>query len=385
MRFPEDVPTLTSGAVTLRAHRLDDVEGIVEQCTDPLSIEQTTVPLGYDRAMGREWVGHAIPRAWADDREWVFAVESTHPDGVRRFSGSVSLRDQGERRAEIAFGAHPAARGRGVVTEAIGLLLDWGFAERDIETVVRYANVGNIASRRLAWRSGFTFGGTLRRWLVQRDVYRDGWTATLHRDDVRAPVRPWSDAPIVDGAGVRLRPMRESDAARVAEACSDPRTRQWIPGLPDPYTVEEAVRFIRHSWDASMTGQPIWAVSDSTATLGSDPLLAAVSLPRTSPAGLEIGYWAHPAARGRGVMTEAVGLLVRHAFLGPDDGGLGAHRLHISTAVGNAASRHVAEANGFVAYGVAHEADRMGDGSLADLVELELLPRLQKDPTPAGR
>jgi RimJ/RimL family protein N-acetyltransferase len=381
MRFPEDVPILTSGDVTLRPHRLDDVDGIVEQCTDPVSIEQTTVPLGYDRDMAVRWVGESVPQAW-DEGEWLFAIESTHPDGVRRFSGSLSLRDQGERRAEIAFGAHPAVRGRGVMTTAVGLLLDYGFHDRDLETVVWYANAGNVASRKVVWKAGFVFGGTLHRWLRQRDVYRDGWTATLHRDDPRIPTRPWSDAPVIDGERVRLRPMRESDAARVAEACSDPRTRRWIPDLPDPYTADEALRFIRNSWDTAMSGTPLWAVAD----VGSEVLMGAVGVPRSGPSGLEIGYWAHPDARGRGLMSEAVGLVVRHAVVPREEGGMGTHRLHISTAVGNEASRHVAEANGFVQCGLSHEADQMADGTLVDLVELELvrsqwLARQRQDPT----
>jgi RimJ/RimL family protein N-acetyltransferase len=369
MRFPDDVPTLTAGDVTLRAHGLNDVDGIVEQCTDPLSIEQTTVPLGYDRAMAVKWVTESIPQAWADDREWLFAIESTHPDGARRFSGSLSLRGEGDRRAEIAFGTHPAVRGRGVITTAVGLLLDYGFGVRDLETVIWFANVGNVASRRVAWTAGFTFGGTLRRWLAQRDVYRDGWTATLHRDDPRQPVRPWSDAPVVEGLKVRLRPMRESDAARIAEACNDPRTRHWIPGLPDPYTTDDAISFIRQSWDMAMSGNPLWAVAEHE----TDVMLAAAGVPRRSPSGLEVAYWAHPDARGRGVVSESVGLLARHAFIPTVDGGMGTHRLHISTAVGNDASRHVAEANGFVEYGRSHEADRLADGSLVDLVELELV------------
>jgi RimJ/RimL family protein N-acetyltransferase len=369
MRFPDDVPTLTAGDVTLRAHRLDDVDGIVEQCTDPLSIETTTVPLGYDRDMGTRWVAETIPQAWEDGRAWVFAIESTHPDGSRRFSGSLSLSDEGDNRAEVAFGAHPAVRGRGVMTAAVGLLLDYGFGERGVETVVWYANVGNVASRKVAWKLGFTFGGTLRRWLPQRGVYRDGWAATLHRDDPRTPARPWSDAAVIHGDRVVLRPMREDDAPRVAEACSDPRTREWVPSLPDPYTVDDALTFIRVSWDMSMTGTPLWAVADHD----TDVLLAAVGTPRVSPSGYEVAYWAHPSARGRGVMTEAVGMVARHAFIPRDEGGMGAHRLHISTAVGNVASQHVAKANGFVHCGTHREAERMGDGSLVDVVDLELI------------
>jgi len=69
---------------------------------------------------------------------------------------------------------------------------------------------------------------------------------------------------------------------------------------------------------------------------------------------------------------------------------MGAHRLHISTAVGNAASQHVAKANGFVQCGTQREAERMGDGSLVDVVDLELirsrwLAQQRPDPTSSER
>jgi RimJ/RimL family protein N-acetyltransferase len=88
--------------------------------------------------------------------------------------------------------------------------------------------------------------------------------------------------------------------------------------------------------------------------------------------GAEIGYWSHPAARGRGVMTEAVGLLTRHVFLDTEDGGLGAHRLFIRAAVDNLASRHVAEAQGYQRCGLERHANPMGDGSYSDLVAYDM-------------
>ena len=42
-----------------------------------------------------------------------------------------------------------------------------------------------------------------------------------------------------------------------------------------------------------------------------------------NPTGAEIGYWAHPEARGRGVTSAAVELVVAHAFAPIADGGLG--------------------------------------------------------------
>jgi RimJ/RimL family protein N-acetyltransferase len=76
----------------------------------------------------------------------------------------------------------------------------------------------------------------------------------------------------------------------------------------------------------------------------------------------EVGYWAHPDARGRGVMTEAVRLAVRHAFIAEADGGLGLHRLTGFAAVDNTASRRVLEAAGFVQFGTERQAILVRDG-----------------------
>jgi RimJ/RimL family protein N-acetyltransferase len=129
------VPTLTDGVVTLRAHGEDDVERCWEQCQDPLSQAWTTVPIPYSRDDARRFVREAMPGGWASDREWGFAVEF---EG--RYAGTVSLRNEDDARAEIAYGSHPDVRGLGVVERALRLLLDWGFAPepdgRGLEAVI---------------------------------------------------------------------------------------------------------------------------------------------------------------------------------------------------------------------------------------------------------
>jgi RimJ/RimL family protein N-acetyltransferase len=87
----------------------------------------------------------------------------------------------------------------------------------------------------------------------------------------------------------------------------------------------------------------------------------------------EIGYWAHPEARGRGLMSTAVRLVVGHAFTPIQQGGLGLRRLTLYAAEGNTASRHVAEANGFTHTGTARSAARRRDGSYLDLHSYDLL------------
>ena len=54
-------------------------------------------------------------------------------------------------------------------------------------TVMWHANRGNWPSRKLAWRLGFRFDGTLRQWLPHRGELRNGWSGTLLRGEALAP------------------------------------------------------------------------------------------------------------------------------------------------------------------------------------------------------
>ncbi len=369
-RFPDDVPVLTDGVVTLRAHSPADVDPVVEQCVDPVSQEWTTVPVPYTREHAAEWLGETVPAVWSRGGA-VFAVETLDADGRVRYCGTVELRDQGDGRAEIAYGAHPWARGRGLMTRALELLLSWGFDERGLQAVIWWANRGNWASRRTAWRLGFSCDGTLTRWLPQRGELLDAWVGVLHADDERVPRSAWLDVPRITGERVVLRPFRDADAPRVVEACSDERTSWWLGNMPSPYTIDDARAYLLGRGDAAADGRAVnWAVADPA----TDEVLGSIAL-FDLKAGREgeIGYWTHPAARGRGVMTEACGLVVRHGFIPSDDGGLGLRRILVYAAEANSASRRVIESNGFTQYGLERRGTELRDGSLVDTACYDLL------------
>lgn len=371
MRFPEGVPTLTDGRVTLRAHTAGDVRGTWEQCQDPVSQRWTTVPVPYSMADAREFVEGIVPRGWRQDADYAFVVEAADADGRPRFSGSVSLRAQGSGRYEIAYGSHPWCRGTGVMEAALRLLLRWGFEDLGARMVVWWANKGNWASRKLAWRLGFTVDGTVRSWLPQRGELLDGWVGTLLRDEPVQPRSAWYDAPVIHGDRVVLRPLRDSDAARIHEAGVESRMQHWFGSLSSPYTLEDAKAFLETRREQHASGLGLsWAVADPT----SDELLGNVTLFDLRPGrDAEIGFWAHPDARGRGVTTEACRLALRHAFVPQDDGGLGLLRVRGTAAEGNAASVHVLLSNGFQAVGRERGRSRLGDGTTVDLLLHDVL------------
>ena len=365
MRFPQDVPHLTDGVVTLRAHREADLPAILETCQDRDSVRWTSIPSPYSLEDAKEFVRHVVPSLWEAEEHFDFAIEL-----AGSFAGTCTLRALPDRRADIGYVAHPAVRGAGVMERALRLLLDWGFANRGFETVSWWAHAGNWASRRVAWKLGFSCEGPLPRWLPQRGELRDAWFGVLGRNDLREPRHRWYDAPRIDSTGVVLRTHMEEDLPRIVSAMQDERSRRWLR-LPDPYTASSARDFVFSRTEAMATGTCVhWAIADPV----TDDLLGVVNLfdiEHTVDA--EIGFWTHPDTRGRGVMTEACRLAVRHAFIPEADGGLGLQRVTAYAATENTASLHVIESVGFTRYGVERRGVRNAAGVVSDLVCHDLL------------
>jgi RimJ/RimL family protein N-acetyltransferase len=357
MPAPTTAPTLTDGVVTLRAHRVEDLDRIVEQCLDPVSQAWTTVPVPYDRSMAEEFALEVLPGGWTDGSEWAFAVEV---EG--RYAGTVSLRDEGPGRAEIAYGSHPDVRGTGAVLRALRVLVDWGFDQLGLQTIVWRAFTGNWSSRKVAWRLGFRVEGTLRSYLPQRgETRRDAWVGTLLRDDPREPATTWLEVPVLEGDGFRLRPVRDDDVARIQEGSSDPGTQRWLGHIPAPYTLDDARDYVEARRELAASGKCVtWAIADAV----DDRLLGTVLWFNWTPeVECEVGYWVHPEARGRGLATEATRVVVGHVFET-----LGVRRVTAFAAAENLASRRVIEALGFRLYGI----ERYGAWVRDDHVDMAL-------------
>lgn len=348
LAFPDDVPTLTDGTVTLRAHRMSDVDTMVEQCTDPLSIEWTTVPVPFAREDAVTYATETVPAGWRSGTEYGFAVEAAHPSGERLFSGSVSLRVHGDGVAEIAYGLHPAVRGAGVCSRAVKLLLDWGFEVQGFAVVMWYAQVGNWASRRVAWANGFSFDGTVAELVVQRGVRHDTWTGSLRADDSREPKHEWNVEPVLETESLRLRANRMSDADRFGEIVFDPRFRHFNGRMKVLRDQPDGTALIFRNLEGSASGERYnWIIADrdTDVMLGHIQLFDLEGLDDTEA---KLGYAVHPDSRGRGVLSEALRMVVDWAFRPTAEGGLGKRRLSLRTAASNKASRHAVERVGFV-------------------------------------
>ena len=129
-----------------------------------------------------------------------------------------------------------------------------------------------------------------------------------------------------------LRPFTEDDVPAITLACQDPEIPRWT-SIPSPYTEEDARAFVRGA-----EGIFDFAVVDAA----TDQLLGSVGFGLEGHARAGFGYWTRKEARGRGVASRALRLLVRWAA-----GEHGLARLQLIVEPANAASIRVAENAGF--------------------------------------
>jgi RimJ/RimL family protein N-acetyltransferase len=167
--FAPPEPPLAVGMIRLRLPAARDEDAIFEACQDPEIQRWAATPVPYLREHAQGWIEGAEPE-WAEARHGALAIVDAADD---RFLGAIGLSPQGPHRVEIGFWIVPAARGRGIATEATRLLGRWVLRDLGFDRLELLHLVGNDGSRRVAEKVGFRHEGTLRDYAVVRGEARD--------------------------------------------------------------------------------------------------------------------------------------------------------------------------------------------------------------------
>lgn len=179
-------PTLTDGVVTLRLARPHDAEPMTAGLREETTVEWLmSVPHPYDHEESVRWVAEVAPGGWRDGTLLFLSIADARDDS---FLGEVGLTHVAldEQRAEVAYWLVPGARGRGVMTRSLRLVLGWAVDELGVVRFDWGARAGNDASRAAAEAVGFHFEGVRRgRFLRRYDGARyDEWAAGLLAEDL---------------------------------------------------------------------------------------------------------------------------------------------------------------------------------------------------------
>lgn len=157
---PPDAP-LTDGVVLLRPLTLDDLPGVEEALGDP----EITHRFGKSPLSPPEFIA-SKQAGWAEGAA-AFAVIDL--DGA--FVGQVFAELGEAATAEVGYWLLPRGRGHGYAARAVKLLSMWAFASVGLARLQLWAEADNVASQRVAERTGFIREGVLRSFR-QRDGER---------------------------------------------------------------------------------------------------------------------------------------------------------------------------------------------------------------------
>ncbi len=342
-----ELPALTDRDLTARPVRATDVDPLTQAVLDA---ERDHWSRDYWSALPGDGlaarVAYLLDPVRAEQRHPVFALDA----GV----GAVGVVDLDPRRVssaawELGWWVSPTARGRGLATRGAALVTHW--ARPQVDRVEARVLVANWRSRHVALALGLRLEATLRR----RAVDPDGARTDVDVFGLLADEEPVAPQPELSAGSLHLRPLLPADVEPVHTGCQDPAVQAWTT-IPVPYDRHHAEDFVHRTapltWARGDGG--VWAVVDSVDAR----LLAVVGLDLRPGGVAEVGFWALPGERGRGVVPAAVDVVCRYAFAE-----LGVGRVQWEAFVGNEPSRRVAAKAGFTEEGLARSRFPRKDGS----------------------
>ena len=147
------------------------LEALQPLLADPDVHRFTRVPVPVPADFAETWL-EAYERGRGDGTREAFAVVDRTTGAFLGLALAPHI-DPPTRTAELGYVVSPAARGRGVATEALRLLTEWAFATLGALRLELLISAENEASKRVAARCGYVREGVLRSIHVKDGLRED--------------------------------------------------------------------------------------------------------------------------------------------------------------------------------------------------------------------
>jgi len=167
--WPNEIPTLSRGLITLRPATEADIDAIYQACQDPLISAFTTVPSQFTIDHAIEFVRN-VPFAFAERRELLFIID--YGNGTdKEFAGEISLHSVNIRNhtAEIGYWMAPGLRGKGIATTAATMITELGLGEIGFRRIEALVDNDNHVSKKLLASAGYHSEGIMRNKVTRED------------------------------------------------------------------------------------------------------------------------------------------------------------------------------------------------------------------------
>jgi RimJ/RimL family protein N-acetyltransferase len=176
--------TLQTARLALRPLAPPDADAVFAMRSDPVAQRYGSHPAWTDPQLAVDYVERNV-QAMAAGTHAQFAIVRREDDAVIGTCTLYAL-DAQCRRADVGYVLLVSEWGKGYATEAVSVLLDWGFEALALNRVEADIDPRNTSSARILERLGFVREGHLReRWIVGGEVC-DSWIYGLLASDWKA-------------------------------------------------------------------------------------------------------------------------------------------------------------------------------------------------------
>jgi ribosomal-protein-serine acetyltransferase len=168
---------VTARRFSIRPYRIEDADACyraIMQSVDTLSDWMPWAEPTRTLEAQQAWVASKV-EAFRNRTEFEFAIVSMRG----RYVGGCGLNriDTVNQRANLGYWVKSSATGQGAATAATRLLVEWGFANTELERLEVIVSTRNPASLRVAQKAGAVREGVLKKRLLLHGEWHD---AVMH-------------------------------------------------------------------------------------------------------------------------------------------------------------------------------------------------------------
>lgn len=165
--------------VIIRRWTLEDLDSLVKYGNNPGIAANLTdqFPHPYTREKGEAFIGYATGNGTSE----IFAIDI---DGEA--CGAIGLHPQEDimrQNAELGYWLAEPFWGRGVVTKAVKLIVDYGFQNLDINRIYARPFGENIGSQRVLEKAGFKFETKFDKTIIKNGRLQDELFYAIRREE----------------------------------------------------------------------------------------------------------------------------------------------------------------------------------------------------------
>lgn len=178
-----EIPTLTTGYITLRAIDERDIAALFSLFSHERVVRFMDIERFINVSEALQLINFFREKlAAGEGMRWAITA-----NGHNELIGTCGFHhiNRTHYKMEIGYDLLPSYWGKGIMTNSIHRLLQYGFEEMQINRIEAYVDPDNINSYKLLRRLGFEQEGLARQAFYQKGRFVDAWLCSLLQKDYK--------------------------------------------------------------------------------------------------------------------------------------------------------------------------------------------------------